>query len=72
MIGADTGHRYTERVFSRHQEALDPRTLKPHEITDLADLAPPWSAMEWNRRSYDVRTKKHEQHEQHEMEGKAS
>lgn len=72
VIGADTGHRYTERVFSRHQEALDPRTLKPHEITDLADLAPPWSAMEWNRRSYDVRTKKHEKHEQHEMEGKAS
>ncbi|MFI6088267.1 pyridoxal-phosphate dependent enzyme [Streptomyces sp. NPDC051218] len=63
VIGADTGHRYTERVFARHQEALDPRTLKPHQITDLTDLALPWSAMEWNRRSYDVRTKK---------EGKAS
>ncbi|MFI8873006.1 pyridoxal-phosphate dependent enzyme [Streptomyces sp. NPDC055243] len=69
VIGADTGHRYTERVFSRHQEALDPRALKPHQITDLADLALPWSAMEWNRRSYDVRMNKHDKHDK---EGKAS
>ncbi|WP_079037117.1 pyridoxal-phosphate dependent enzyme [Streptomyces silaceus] len=55
VIGPDTGHRYTERVFARHHEALDPRALKPREITDLADLAPPWSAMEWHRRRYDVR-----------------
>ncbi|WP_411757521.1 pyridoxal-phosphate dependent enzyme [Streptomyces venezuelae] len=56
VIGADTGHRYTDRVFARHREALDPRTLKPHQITDLADLTPPWSAMEWNRRRYEVRS----------------
>ncbi|WP_425264387.1 pyridoxal-phosphate dependent enzyme [Streptomyces atriruber] len=55
VIGADTGHRYTDRVFARHREALDPRALEPCRIADLADLTPPWSAMEWNRRSYDVR-----------------
>nr|WP_258528125.1 pyridoxal-phosphate dependent enzyme [Streptomyces sp. NBRC 110611] len=55
VIGADTGHRYTERVFARHHEALDPRPLKPHQITTLTDLAPPWSAMEWKRRPFDVR-----------------
>ncbi|WP_322724167.1 pyridoxal-phosphate dependent enzyme [Streptomyces spongiae] len=55
VIGADTGHRYTERVFARHHEALDPHSLKPHRITALADLAPPWSVLEWKRRRYDVR-----------------
>ncbi|WP_332112886.1 hypothetical protein [Streptomyces sp. ActVer] len=55
VIGADTGHRYTERVFARHEEALDPSVLKPHQITGLADLAPPWSVMAWERRRYDVR-----------------
>ncbi|MFD1833344.1 pyridoxal-phosphate dependent enzyme [Streptomyces desertarenae] len=54
VIGADTGHRYTERVFARHREALDPRGLKPHQITSLADLALPWSAMEWGRRRHEV------------------
>ncbi|MFG2894573.1 pyridoxal-phosphate dependent enzyme [Streptomyces sp. NPDC048248] len=54
VIGADTGHRYTERVFARHHEALDPRTLEPHRITSLADLVPPWSVMEWKRRRFDV------------------
>lgn len=55
VIGADTGHRYTERVFARHHEALDPRALKPHQITSLTDLALPWSVLEWKRRRYDVR-----------------
>ncbi|MEO3753311.1 pyridoxal-phosphate dependent enzyme [Streptomyces sp. B6B3] len=55
VIGPDTGHRYVERVFARHREAADPRTLKPHQITDLADLAPPWSVMEWRRRPHPVR-----------------
>lgn len=50
VLGADTGHRYTERAFARHREAPDPRTLKPHEITRLDELAPPWSVMEWGRR----------------------
>jgi cysteine synthase A len=52
ILGADTGHRYAERAFARHREAPDPRALKPHEITGLADLAPPWSVMEWRRRRY--------------------
>jgi cysteine synthase A len=50
VIGADTGHRYAERAFARHREAPDPRGLKPHQITELSGLAPPWSVMEWRRR----------------------
>ncbi|MGY0055210.1 pyridoxal-phosphate dependent enzyme [Streptomyces sp. LZ34] len=56
VIGADTGHRYSERVFARHHEALDRRTLKPHQITRLADLTMPWSAMAWKQRPYDTTT----------------
>ena len=52
VIGADTGHRYVERVFARHREALDPTTLCPKEITSLTDLAMPWSAMRWDRRQW--------------------
>lgn len=52
VIGADTGHRYVDRVFARHQEALDPDTLKPTEIDSLDDLTPPWSAMAWDRRRH--------------------
>ncbi|RKN04751.1 pyridoxal-phosphate dependent enzyme [Streptomyces radicis] len=52
VIGPDTGHRYTERAFARHREAPDPRSLKPHQITCLADLTPPWSVTEWGRRAY--------------------
>ncbi|QLH26724.1 pyridoxal-phosphate dependent enzyme [Streptomyces sp. Rer75] len=54
VIGADTGHRYTEKVFTRHREAPDPRTLRPRQITTLDDLAMPWSVMEWQRRPYDA------------------
>ncbi|XGP77515.1 pyridoxal-phosphate dependent enzyme [Actinokineospora auranticolor] len=50
VIGADTGHRYTERVFTRHREALDPARLAPAEITSLTDLAPPWATLDWARR----------------------
>ncbi|MEU3186341.1 pyridoxal-phosphate dependent enzyme [Streptomyces sp. NPDC006923] len=52
VIGADTGHRYTERVFARHREALDRRTLRPRRIQTLDELSPPWSVMEWARRSH--------------------
>ncbi|CAM3793899.1 pyridoxal-phosphate dependent enzyme [Kibdelosporangium persicum] len=54
VIGADTGHRYVERVFARHQEALSVESLRPLEITSLKDLAMPWSAMEWQRRPWPV------------------
>jgi cysteine synthase A len=55
VIGADTGHRYVERVFARHREALDPARLVPREIETLADLAMPWSAMQWRRQPYPPR-----------------
>ncbi|MBB4702780.1 cysteine synthase A [Sphaerisporangium siamense] len=50
VVGADTGHRYVEQVFTRHREATDAGTLAPTEITSLDELAPPWSAMSWARR----------------------
>lgn len=52
VIGADTGHRYVERVFTRHTEALDTSRLVPREIDSLDELAMPWSAMAWRRRPY--------------------
>jgi len=52
VIGADTGHRYTARVFSRHREAVDPASLAPREIASLDDLALPWAAMDWRRRRF--------------------
>lgn len=52
LIGADTGHRYVDQVFARHDEALDPALLVPKEIESLTDLSPPWSAMRWQRRTY--------------------
>ncbi|GAB3003363.1 cysteine synthase family protein [Saccharothrix stipae] len=51
VIGADTGHRYAARVFTRHREALDPALLKPVEIASLDDLTPPWAAMDWARQT---------------------
>ncbi|MGP4110766.1 pyridoxal-phosphate dependent enzyme [Streptomyces sp. 4N509B] len=56
VLGADTGHRYTERAFARHRELPAPRSLAPREITSLADLAPPWSVMEWRRRAHQETT----------------
>lgn len=47
VLGADTGHRYAQRVFARHAEALDPRLLEPRRIETPAELRPPWSVMEW-------------------------
>ncbi|MEV8633934.1 cysteine synthase family protein [Streptosporangium sp. NPDC051023] len=52
VIGADTGHRYAERVFVRHREAPGLSELKPREIGSLEELEMPWSAMEWRRRPY--------------------
>jgi cysteine synthase A len=54
VLGPDTGHRYVEQVFARHGEAHDPAGLGPVEIDTLADLTPPWSAMLWRRRRYEV------------------
>ncbi|MGD9482619.1 pyridoxal-phosphate dependent enzyme [Streptomyces sp. TRM70308] len=49
VIGADTGHRYVERVYARHTEALDPAALKPVEVAAPEEMAMPWSTMAWNR-----------------------
>ncbi|QNE78582.1 pyridoxal-phosphate dependent enzyme [Streptomyces finlayi] len=51
VLGADTGHRYAERVFSRHAEARDMAALRPLPIGSLAELRPPWSVMEWAKRA---------------------
>ncbi|WP_436848812.1 pyridoxal-phosphate dependent enzyme [Streptomyces californicus] len=51
VLGADTGHRYAERVFARHTEALDPAGLRPRTIVSPDDLRPPWSVMEWAGRA---------------------
>ncbi|MFD9424497.1 MULTISPECIES: pyridoxal-phosphate dependent enzyme [unclassified Streptomyces] len=47
VLGADTGHRYAERVFARHREALDMAALRPRRIDALDALRPPWSVLEW-------------------------
>ncbi|MFI2780660.1 cysteine synthase family protein [Streptomyces sp. ALB3] len=49
VIGADTGHRYVERVFARHEEALDPAALKPVEVAAPEEMTMPWSTMAWQR-----------------------
>ncbi|MFE2048588.1 cysteine synthase family protein [Streptomyces sp. NPDC059459] len=49
VIGADTGHRYVERVFTRHAEALDPAALKPVEVRAPQEMTMPWSRMAWQR-----------------------
>ncbi|WP_369153197.1 cysteine synthase family protein [Streptomyces sp. R17] len=49
VIGADTGHRYVERVFARHTEALDPAALKPVEVRGPEEMTMPWSRMTWRR-----------------------
>ncbi|MFE7133029.1 pyridoxal-phosphate dependent enzyme [Streptomyces sp. NPDC057638] len=54
VLGADTGHRYAERVFARHAEALDPRSLRPERIRSLDELRPPWAVMEWAGRAAPV------------------
>ncbi|WP_340557097.1 cysteine synthase family protein [Streptomyces sp. GSL17-111] len=49
VVGADTGHRYVERVFARHAEALDPTALKPVEVGGPEDMTMPWSRTTWKR-----------------------
>ncbi|MFT2015669.1 cysteine synthase family protein [Streptomyces sp. 796.1] len=49
VIGADTGHRYVERVFARHAEARDLTTLAPVDVSSPEEMTMPWSTMAWNR-----------------------
>jgi cysteine synthase len=50
VIGADTGHRYVDDVYSRHGEALNIDALTPAEITTASEISLPWSFAHWNRR----------------------
>jgi cysteine synthase len=50
FIAADTGYRYVEAAYARHRDAHSLAEMAPREITSLADLAVPWSAMSWGRR----------------------
>ncbi|MFJ6695317.1 pyridoxal-phosphate dependent enzyme [Streptomyces sp. NPDC091272] len=47
FIAADTGHRYVDNAYARHERALDIDTLKPHEITSLGELRQPWATTAW-------------------------
>ncbi|OLT16949.1 cysteine synthase [Pseudonocardia sp. CNS-139] len=49
FIAADTGHRYHDTVFARHQEAPRIDDLRPHEVSTVAEIGLPWSRMEWRR-----------------------
>ncbi|MDA3647069.1 hypothetical protein LZ318_13595 [Saccharopolyspora indica] len=49
FIAADTGHRYADSVFSRFREAVDLASLAPRHVSELDDLALPWSRMRWDR-----------------------
>lgn len=49
FVAADTGHRYADTVHARHEEAADITDLAPQEVSDLSELALPWSRMHWNR-----------------------
>ena len=51
FISPDTGHRYAEAVFARHDEAKDIRALAPRIVSHPDELALPWSVMAWNRRA---------------------
>jgi cysteine synthase A len=54
FVAADTGHRYVDAVFARHEEATLLADLSPIVVDSLSDLTMPWSSMTWNRRSYEV------------------
>lgn len=49
FIAADTGHRYVDSVYARHHEAAPFDSLIPRQVTNRAELALPWSRMDWNR-----------------------
>ncbi|GCD47552.1 cysteine synthase family protein [Streptomyces paromomycinus] len=55
VIGADTGHRYVERVYARHREAVDLAALKPAEVGSPEEMTMPWSTMAWNRAAWPSR-----------------
>ena len=51
IIAPDTGHRYIENIFSRHEEAKPVDLLEPKIINSSSELALPWSRYQWNRKN---------------------
>ncbi|MGW6945737.1 pyridoxal-phosphate dependent enzyme [Streptomyces xanthophaeus] len=49
FIAADTGHRYVDTVYARHREAGRIEDLVPQAVSAQAELALPWSRMQWDR-----------------------
>ena len=49
FISPDTGHRYVESVYKRHEEAEDMDLLEPTVITTPEELVLPWSELDWKR-----------------------
>ncbi|MFD8948210.1 pyridoxal-phosphate dependent enzyme [Streptomyces xanthophaeus] len=49
FIAADTGHRYVDTVYARHREAGRIEDLAPQAVSGQAELALPWSRMQWDR-----------------------
>ncbi len=49
FLAPDTGHRYVDAAYTRHDGAVSPSELSPLHITDLAEMRAPWSRMNWNR-----------------------
>lgn len=52
FIAADTGHRYLDPVFRRHQEAADIDGLTPKRIDSMDALTLPWCVMDWEQRAW--------------------
>jgi cysteine synthase len=51
FLAPDTGHRYVKAAFEAHRQIPHPAFLAPREVTDTAEVALPWSATDWSRRS---------------------
>ncbi|MBP2337247.1 cysteine synthase A [Saccharothrix coeruleofusca] len=49
FIAADTGHRYAESVFARHERAAPLDSLAPTQVSTTDELALPWCRMDWKR-----------------------
>lgn len=54
FIAADTGHRYVDSVFAKHGSAVNLADLAPTPVRSLDALEFPWSAMQWDRRQYQI------------------
>lgn len=51
IIAPDTGHRYVETVYSRHEEAKNIDLYEPKIISASSELSLPWSRYQWNRKN---------------------